>query len=236
MPSPMTRPNRHRIQRQIVEVVIGTTAEGPAVHQQLAGPFWDRVLPELEEVFDRAAGPDELLRLDRLELDLGTIGGGDWASEFRRRLVVELSRSLAEFAAVSEADERIGDPQSAESWRQFLFFLVHGRLPWWASKPAGRWNDIVSKVSDAGWNALRETALSTPRARLRLVYAVDDEVLDQAITRWSGVLNAARVLEFLRPMRLGADARRRWRRGFWMIVLDWVAAGDMHSPRGGPQL
>src|SRR5437667_1417592 len=141
MQSPMTRPNRHRIQRQIVELVIGASAEGPAVHQELARPFWDRAVPELEQVFDRAAGPDELLRLDRLELDLGTIGGGDWPSEFRKKLIAELTRSLARFTPASHMHEDDhGGPPRAEPWRQFLFFLVHGRLPWWATAPVGRWN------------------------------------------------------------------------------------------------
>ena len=50
MPSPMTRPNRHRIQRQIVEIAIGATAAGPALHRELARPFWDRAVQELGTV------------------------------------------------------------------------------------------------------------------------------------------------------------------------------------------
>jgi hypothetical protein len=232
----MTPPNRHRIQHQIVELVVGASAEGSAVHRELARPFWDRTVPDLEEVFDRAAGPDELLRLDRLELDLGRIGGGDWPAEFRRKLVEELTRSLAQFTAVSEPyEEGRADPLPAEAWRQFLFFLAHGRLPWWAATPAKSWND-VSMVSEARWSALRETALSDSRARSRLVYSVNDEFLERALASWSGVLHAARVLEQLTPKRLSADARRQWRQGFWMIVLDWAAASGVRSPRGGPQL
>lgn len=234
----MTRPNRHRIQRQIVELVIGASAEGPAVHKELARPFWDRAVPELEQVFDGAAGPDELLRLDRLEVDLGTIGGGDWPGEFRRKLIAELARSLAQFTAASEADDedRPSDRRRAEPWRQFLFFLAHGRLPWWGTTPEERWNDLLSKGSDADWNALRETILADPGARSRLVYSVDDELLERAIASWSGVPKAARVLEALTPKRLAADARRQWRRGFWIMVLDCVATGGFRSPRGGLQL
>src|SRR5215468_6551019 len=148
----MTRPNRHRIRRQIVELAVGAVGEARAVQQQLAAPFWERAVPELEDVFDRAAGPDELLRLDRLELDLGRIGGGDWPAEFRRKLVAELTRSLAQFTAVSEADEDgRGDPRPAEAWRQFLFFLAHGRLPWWAAKPTRTWNDVFGRWCSIGW-------------------------------------------------------------------------------------
>jgi hypothetical protein len=237
MQSPMTRPNRHRIRRQLVELAIGAAAQGPAAHQELARPFWDRAIPELEQVFDRAAGPDELLRLDRLELDLGAIGGADWPAEFRKKLIVELTRSLAQFTAVSESDEHgRGDPRPAEAWRQFLFFLSHGRLPWWATALRQRWNEVLSKGSDADWNALRKTISSDPRARARLVYSVDDAFLERVIAGWSGVPGAARVLEHLTPALPGGDARQRWRRGFWMLLLDWVETGGFRSPHGGPQL
>jgi hypothetical protein len=237
MRSPMTRRNRHRIQRQIVELAVGGVAEAPEAQRQLAQPFWDRVMPELEAVFDRAAGPDELLRLDRLELDLGPIGGGDWPSAFKTKLIEELTRSLAQFTAVSERtdDDEDGERPRTEPWRQFLFFLAHGRLPWWAVEPMGEWNDVLSTGSDADWSALRETIASDSRARLRLVYSVEDEPLARAIARWSGVPATDRVLEQLTPAHLQTALRRQWRRGFWMVVLDWVSAGIFH-PSIGPRL
>ncbi|PYR65970.1 MAG: hypothetical protein DMF88_17955 [Acidobacteria bacterium] len=234
----MTRPNRHRIQRQIIELAVSGIADAPAVQQQLAAPFWDRALPQLQDVFDRAAGPDELLRLDRLELDLGTIGGDDWPTAFRNKLLAELGRSLARFSAVSERDDEDprGGARHSEPWRQFLFFLAHGRLPWWATSPVRHWNDELWAGSDSDWNALGELVSSDHRVRARLAYSVDDRFLEGAIGRWSGVFDAARVLEQLTPADLGADPRRRWRRGFWMMLLDWVAASGFRSPGGGPQL
>jgi hypothetical protein len=44
------------------------------------------------------------------------------------------------------------------------------------------------------------------------------------------------VLERLTPRPLAADALRQWRRGFWILVLDWVAAGGFRSSRTGPHL
>jgi len=237
MQSPMTRPNRHRIRRQVVELAIGAAAQSPAVHKALASPFWDRAVPVLEQVFDRAAGPDQLLRLDRLELDLGAVGGAEWPAEFRRKLIAELTRSLAQFTAAPEADEggRAG-PRAAEAWRQFLFFVAHGRLPWWATTLRRPWSEILSKGSDADWNALRKTISSDSRARSRLVYSVDDAFLERVFANWSGVLDAARVLERLTPTRVGGDARQRWRREFWTMLLDWVVTGGFRPLRDGPQL
>ena len=239
MRSPMTRPNRHRIQRQILEVAVGAIGEAPSVQQQLAQPFWDRAVPELEEVFDRAAGPDQLLRLDRLELDLGTLGGGgDWPSEFRQKLIAELTRSLARFTPDPKTDDEGGPGvhRRAEPWRQFLFFLAHGRLPWWATAPISRWDEVLSSGSDSDWSALRETVSTDQRARARFAYSVGDNSLERAIGRWSGVPGAARVLGQLTPGHPGAGPQRGWRRGFWMLVLDWVTAGGFRSPGGGEEL
>jgi hypothetical protein len=233
----MTRPSRHRIQRQILELAVGTIVDAPAVQQQLAASFWERTVPELEDVFDRAAGPDELLRLDRLELDLGTIGGGDWPSEFRKKLIAELARALARFTAASQTQEDgLGGSRRAEPWRQFLFFLAHGRLPWWTTAPVGRWTDVLSTGSQADWNALREAVAADPRSRARLAYSVDDAFLERAIDRWSGLPDASRVLEHVTPAHLGTGPQRRWRRGFWMLVLDWVAGRGGRSSLDGPQL
>jgi hypothetical protein len=234
----MTRPNGHLVQRQIIELAIAGAA-GPDAQRELARPFWDRAVPELEKVFDRAAGPDERLRLDRLELNLGRIGGADWTTEFCRKLVAELERTLAQFTAAPVGrDGKAGrEPAPAEAREQFLFFLVHGRLPWWARTPSGRVAEAVFDESDtAGWSRLRDTVFADRGACVRLVHSVADEFLDRAVRRWSGLLHTARVLEQLTPPRLRGDARYRWRRMFWMLVLDRVAANAFHSPRGGPQL
>ncbi len=237
MRSPMTRPNRHRIGRQLVELAIGTAAQGPAAQQELARPFWDRGIPELEQVFDDAAGPAELLQLDRLELDLGVVGGDDWPADFRRKLIAELTRNLAQFTAVPDGGrEGRGDPQPAEAWRQFLFFLSHGRLPWWAATLPRRWTEVLSDGADVDWKALRTVISSNPGARLRLVYSVDDAFLDEVIARWSGVPGAARALEHLGPASAAGDVQRRWRRESWILLLDRVLTGGFGPLHSGPQL
>lgn len=239
MRSPTMHPNRHRVQRQIVELAVGTIGDAPAVHRELSRPFWDRAAPELERIFDGFAGPEELLRLDRLEIDLGNIDGPGWQLEFRRKVIEELSRSLAELTPVSKPREAATGSESpaAESWRQFVFFLIHGRLPWWAPKPAGDWIDTLLKPSGTvAWNSLHEAVTSNLNARARLIHHAGDEFLDALITQWRGPRYAAIALGRWTPKALSPEARRRWRREFWSAVIDWFSAGGSGSPRGGPEL
>ena len=238
MPSPTTRSNRHRVQRQIVDLVVGRTADSESVYRELARPFWDRTALQLEHVFDRVAGPHERVRLDRVEVNLGTLVGADWTTELRRRLVAELARSLAQWTSPEHAQRELPDRvPPAEPWEQFLFFLVHGRLPWWGGRPAQGWTRTLLLDADGGgWSALRETIAGDPRACQRFVHSVDDECLEAVVRRWSGLLHAARALERLMPDRLRAGDRRRWRDGFWMLVLEWVFAGGFGAPAHGPLL
>jgi len=236
MPSPTTAPNRHCIQRQVLELDLGPGARGPELQEAVARSFWERAVPELETVFDRVAGPDKLVRLDRLEIDLGTLQGPDWEPQFRRRLVEQMTRTLAPFKPASEANGGLRDPAEghvAEPLRQFLFFLAHGRLPWWGGKPGKDWPEgLLASLDKAGWTALHQLLCVDPRARLRLIDCAGDGFLAAATEAFISSAEVLRVLAALAPPGLSAAAGRQWRRGFWTILLDWVLADGFRSGDG----
>jgi hypothetical protein len=219
----MTQPNHHRIQRQIFELAIGPETSAPALQSSLAHGFRERMLPALAEVFDSAAGPGRLLRFDRLEIDLGEISGADWEPELSRRLVAEMARRLGEQAGESaSASAGTGTPDAADSFRQFLFFLEHGRLPWWAPGPVDSWRDCLPRDSAAReWGLLRSTLLTEPRARVRCANVLGDDSLGAALGA-CGLENSAQMLAWLTPAALPGDIARAWRRRCWLMLIDWA--------------
>jgi hypothetical protein len=236
MPSPMTHSNRHRIQRQIIELDLAAGARGPELQEALARSFWERTVPELEAVFDRMAGPETLLRLDRLEIDLGTIQGPEWELEFRRKLIEQMTRSLAQAKPVSESGSEPmgrGDSRLPESVRQFLFFLAHGRLPWWGSKPEAGWPDTLLPLLDnAGWAALHQLLRDNSHAIRRLILCVSYSFLATTAGAFADLQEIPRVLAWLKPVGLASADSQRWRQGFWFILLDWVLADGFRDGRG----
>src|SRR5689334_3248982 len=135
MRSPMTPVNHHRIQRQVLEIQVGSDLESASVQQARLHECWQRTLPDLCAVFDASVGADRLVRIDRLEIDLGELGESGWEPRFRERLVSEVTRQLARYrdAAGAKSGESSGAADSRADERPaeaFLHFLEHGHLPW----------------------------------------------------------------------------------------------------------
>jgi hypothetical protein len=217
--SPMT-PNRHRIQRQVIELSLGGGLASPAVQESMAHAFHEEWIPALMAVFDRTADADHLLRLDRLEIDLGTVVASDWQPELRRLLGVELEQQLARFVPESihpPAARR--DTPANEPWRQFRFFLEQGRLPWWGERLASGWQKSLTSAT-IEWPALYAIVRDRVAARTRLIEALDDNLLELAVGKWGGVPNAAAALHWIASRHGALQAGREWRHRAWRVILD----------------
>ena len=232
----MTQPNRHRIQRQIVELTLGGGLASPAVQESLAYTFREELVPELTAVFDRVANAHQLLRLDRLDIDLGTIVTNDWQPELRRRLWIELAQELARYTPES-MDPVSGvspDDRPREPLRLFLFFLEHGRIPWWGTRPEAGWRASLSGARLDGL-PLRAILQTDPHARLRFVDSLDDDLLDHAVAGWCGVPHSMLAVEMFARRATPMQARADWRRRFWSHLLESAVEPGV-LPARGPEL
>jgi hypothetical protein len=254
--------NHHRIQRQVVE--LGLAAAMPAAESQerLAREMRESVNPRIAAIFDAAAGPHELLRLDRLEIDVGTLGGSDWTSQFRERVAERLEQALSRYqptlvsragaqepespgasasrGLVSRRDTAGGAAnQAAPGWspnvqlsRLFLFFLEHGRLPWWGTRPErGFAAAFEAAQAEPDWRAVRALAQRDQAARARLIDVLGETLLESAVARWAGLPHAARACAALAPAGGTHALASAWRRGFWLALLDWIFRDGFHGGR-----
>ena len=256
----MSSPNHHRIQRQVVELGLAAAMPAAAAQERLAREMRDRVNPRIAAIFDAAAGPHELLRLERLEIDVGTIGGGDWTSQFRERLVERLERELSRYrpatiaaldgsgtgtmgahsspdpfsrsGATDAANRSAAGGSQAQLTRLLLFYMEHGRLPWWGTRPEqGFAAAFEAAQAEPDWCAVRALAQRDQTARVRLVDVLGQTLLESAVARWAGLPHAALACAALAPAG-GAQARARvWRRGFWLALLDWIFRDGLHGGR-----
>ena len=65
--------NSHLIGKQIMELEISSSKNAYAIQQAISDLVWNALVPEMNRLFDSMVGGDEVIRLDKIELDLGEI-------------------------------------------------------------------------------------------------------------------------------------------------------------------
>lgn len=189
---------RHIIGRTILEIDSDRLDEVWSFQHEISDLLQQRVIPEMERLFDQWVGADEVIRLDQLVVEVNPIDRHFLADEFVRNVLEALEQSLSDrltnrlpvaLAAETIQRDRPGSntnrlPMPAESevvshdragadWEVLLYFLQYGRLPWWC--PSQDWQSWIPRweaVMQAGihWQApLRALLNHQPVARQRLV-------------------------------------------------------------------
>ncbi|MCA6364290.1 MAG: hypothetical protein IM638_14725 [Bacteroidetes bacterium] len=187
--------NEHLIQRQTFDLQIPSRERAYGLQQEVRAVFDDELLPLINELFDEISGPGEILRINRLELNLGNID----PLRLREQLVTQLKTVLTEKllearskalsrpasmlsgteeAVIIEHDSYQMDAvlqRSAASLPSLLeAFFLNGDLPWWM--PDERRQPDVAELTEQLLNEAPEQfeqlfmqLLKQPQAALRMV-------------------------------------------------------------------
>ncbi|NUQ23496.1 MAG: hypothetical protein HUU34_06065 [Saprospiraceae bacterium] len=176
--------NRHLIGRQILELRLSGAQEVPALQENLSKHYWQRISPAIERLFDRLAPPDELLSLDRLEINLGRLTGQELLSDlFIEKLLDQLEAAIVE--ALNRSPANAGrQPLRLGRFDLWLYFLERGALPPASGAPesAAVWRLQIFDTLALDANAverLRRLLHTHPQALERLLLQYDTGFLQQ---------------------------------------------------------
>lgn len=125
----MAAGNTHIIAKHILHLVF-PEKEGHFQRQDhISKVYWEKLARKMGELFDRYAGPDEVIRLDSLEIDLGRIEWKSFDDEFVKRALEQLELKLIQLLKVD-----IGQVAPAsyrqDRFQQWLSFLEKGAFDW----------------------------------------------------------------------------------------------------------
>lgn len=188
----------HIIRRQNVQLRVSRSSNALALQQRFLRVMNEQVLPRLEKVFDRLAGPDEWIEIDRLEVNLGLLEPQEkeeiWAENILRAYSEALEKQLP------QENTRRNTPAAQQS-ELLWYFLQHGILPWWG---AGQNLAQLVKYELRHIAPLLPGRLAAPNARQRWVRRFDDELQTEALDMLLSSQNRANLL----PVTL--EAWQRW--------------------------
>ncbi len=125
----------HFIAKQITELSIRNAEEAYKVQNDFANAFRREAVPMLEKLFDRLFGDDEVVRIEKLEIDLGNISAKDLsAGNFVALLQQKLEEALTVHIHQSEQPvQRL--PMPKNHFEQWLYFLEYGSFSWEMPQP-----------------------------------------------------------------------------------------------------
>jgi Contractile injection system tape measure protein len=232
---------RHIIGRTVLEIDSDRLDEVWSFQHEISDLLQQRVIPEMEQLFDQWVEADEVIRLDQLVVEVDPVDRHFLADEFVHNVLEALGRTLSERLAdrVSVAAEAapISRDRARADWEVLLYFLQYGRLPWWSL--AEDWQSWIPRweaVMQAGihWQApLRALLTSHPVARQRLVAQFPEGFRHQVVLQlqptwsgWSTLLAQARSL--IQALGLRGSIVQQLQTQAWIILL--AKLGQESSP------
>lgn len=177
--------NRHLIAKQVFELRVGFGEKNiPQIQNSFSRQYWESVVPAFERLFDRLVPPDKLVRLDRLEVDVGRWSAEDILSgRFVESLVSRLESVIS--STLQETGVEV-QPLRVGRFELWLYFLEFGFLPAGAAQPESRedWLRQVIECLASESSAVprfRRLVSKRPVARERLILQHDTAFLGQLL-------------------------------------------------------
>lgn len=149
----MRVPETHIINRQVFDFRMESNEQALGFRRELQDVYQTKLLQVIESVFDRVATNGQVIRIDKLELDIGSLDKTDWEKQLIEKvesgLYERISRYITETrnaAPVAAAEQQLAAtvlqgeavpmllPQNSEEAATLeeavVYYLENGHLPW----------------------------------------------------------------------------------------------------------
>lgn len=193
----MPRSNIHIIQKQLLDLNIQTREDGFALQQRLSEFCREKLFPAMQELLDRLVGAEELIRIEKLELDLGGLDLENLEEQFLKKILTALEEEVTNLKQDSGSGEgAVRIPIHYSDFEGWLFFLEKGYLTW-------RQENTAEAERQRG---VLKTLATEKEATLKLQQTLEKSIhnLDRLVLQHSEIFLAQLLEAFsgLRPERI----------------------------------
>jgi hypothetical protein len=143
----------HLIGKQIIALEIPSSKNAYALQQRMSELVWKTLLPEMNSLFDRMVGEDEVIQLDSIEIDIGTIVlEEENILDIVDKIMLLLAEKCIQAIYTTRGEEKeilnISQGQKPQSLREhyfklWMYWLEHGTLPPYTMVPKENWIEKI---------------------------------------------------------------------------------------------
>ena len=229
----------HIINKVLLEFDTGRLADVSSLQEEVSHLLQQQAVPEMERLFDRLVGNDEVVRLDRVLVEIEPVDSRFLEDEFVDKLLDALNQTLSDRLSgrmpLNTDSETFTQDRAGADWEVLLYFLEYGRLPWWC--PAEDWSNWLPRwqavmQSESQWQSpLRKLLKGNQAAQQRLVMQMPEAFRHQLVlqlqpawTNWSTLLKQARRL--MQSLKLSASLVRDLEDRAWKLLLEEIGTDN----------
>jgi len=149
---------QHIIQKQVVEVIVNGTVNGFDFQKEMEQFCKHSMLPYLEKLFDEQVTGKQVIRIDRLFVDITASS----TQNIEENILSSIGKQLQEkLSSYPEGQHHSSISVTREGMEVLIFYLRKGYLPWWSTiKNKPDWQQfleglIVPATAQNEWHVLR---------------------------------------------------------------------------------
>lgn len=177
----------HIIKKQIINLALPKKSDAFRLQQKVSEHYTQDVVPLMENVFDELSGKEEIIQIDRLEIDLGLVSEkevnqGHWDDAILSKIRDQLYKQIGRTA---EGKNIKREAEALSICRQWLFYMQKGYLPWNVLQVSDAWYAKVLEtlaVDFASVSELRNMIIHHPAVSRRIVSQHSENFLQQLVT------------------------------------------------------
>lgn len=228
----MRKTQNHIIRRQRLEVEVTDMSQAMEWQERLSrfanGPLARR----LSELFDSVCPPNEVIKIDQLEVSAGMMNRENWEAELldniERKIKDELPDRALTKGKVQSFKQKIELENSGENLLDsFFYFLKNGQLPWSVSSDTSKnfeaeVGEILNKKINSRQRDIFRKIILSEKVRERLVFQFSGDFLEKALVAFLEK-DAAPITSYRNLLRLlsqkTAIEKEEIETDFWKQIL-----------------
>lgn len=148
---------QHVIKKQVIELQIERSLDSFYIQQQVSDHYLQQIVPLLQIQFDEMSDEDEMLVIDKLEIDIGRVSATDINNKeidnlFRTKTIEQTIEYLKK--EKSFGNKSWSNAMPVNSYKQWFYYMQKGYLPWSVIKPNEKWYTEVLKQLTTHFNSV----------------------------------------------------------------------------------
>ena len=136
---------KHQIRKQVITLQLDAGQNAFLIQQQARDYYYQQIAPALEKLFDELSSENEIVHIEKLEIDLGDLGWKNDRFALDKESIYRILKQT--FGNTVSASANSIDSNALVSYRtpeentclQWLYYMEKGVLPWEVQTTDEKW-------------------------------------------------------------------------------------------------